>query len=590
MEIASVNDRTTVGAFLRQAERLGSRPIFHHWKAGGWVPVSWDRMRDLALRVACHLVEIGVRPGDRVLLLSPNRLEWVYSDFGIQAAGAVTVPIYPSTIPATAQRIAADSQAVAVIAADEQMANKLPPGGDLRCVLRMDRELADWEEGAFPEAQLPEVERRLAAIGPEDLATIIYTSGTTGDPKGVVLLHRNMVDMARSCLQAFSIGEEDVGLSFLPLSHVLERENGLFVGMMSGLKAYESRGIDHLVEDLRDVRPTIMVSVPRVYEKMFDRVNEQVATAPGYRRLLFNWAVKTGRRRAEGRRAFAYGLADRLVLSKLRLALTGGRLRFFVSGGAPLARDVEAFFWAIGIKILQGWGMTETTSGATSNTETAHRYGTVGKALPGVEIRIADDGEILVRGPGNMQGYFRNQSATEEVLDADGWLRTGDVGELDAEGFLTITDRKKDLIKTAGGKYVAPQPIEARLQEDPGIERAVVVGDERPYCVALIVPNWEHLRLVLKLSGPASEMVADPQVRDYMKKRVDAVNATLGSWESIKYFHLVPEDFSESSGELTPTLKVKRRVVTERYADQIAELYRAARKDSETASYEPASH
>ncbi len=590
MDIGSINERTTVGVFLRQADRLGARSMTHHWQAGRWESVSWDRMRDLALRVAGHLVALGVRPGDRVLLLSPNRLEWGYSDFGIQAAGAVTVPIYPSTLPATAQRIAADSQAVAAIVADEEMAKKLVASGQLRCILRMDRELADWAAAPFPEAQMPEVERRLAAVSPEDPATIIYTSGTTGEPKGVVLRHRNMVDMARSCLQAFSIGEADVGLSFLPLSHVLERENSVFVGIMAGITGYQSRGIDHLVEDLRDVRPTIMVSVPRVYEKMFDRVNEQVAAAPAYRRLLFNWAVRTGRRRAEGRRAFGHRLADRLVLSKLRLALTGGRLRFFVSGGAPLAKDVETFFWAIGVKILQGWGMTETTSGATSNTETAHRYGTVGKALPGVEIRIAGDGEILVRGPGNMEGYFRNEGATAEMLDADGWLRTGDVGELDPEGFLTITDRKKDLIKTAGGKYVAPQPIEARLQEDPGIERVVVVGDERPYCVALIVPNWEHLRPLLRLSGPVSEMVVEPEVRDYVQKRVDALNANLGSWESIKYFHLVPEDFSEAAGELTPTLKVKRRVVTERYADQIAELYVSARKQSEAAAFEPASH
>jgi long-chain acyl-CoA synthetase len=590
VDIASISERTAVGVFLRQADRLAGRPFMHHWEAGRWEPVSWDRMRNLALRLACHLVEIGVRPGDRVILLSPNRFEWVYSDFGIQAAGAVTVPIYPSTMPATAQKIAADSQAVAAIVADEQLAGKLKAGGDLRHILRMDRELGDWAEEAFPEAQLPEVERRLAAVGPEDRATIIYTSGTTGEPKGVVLLHRNMVDMARSSLQAFSIGEDDVGLSFLPLSHVLERESGLFVGVMAGLTAYESRGIDHLIEDLHDVRPTVMVSVPRVYEKMFDRVNAQVAAAPGYRRFLFNWAVGTGRRRSEGRPAPGHWLADRLVLSKLRLALTGGRLRYFVSGGAPLAKDVEAFFWAIGVKILQGWGMTETTSGATSNTETSHRYRTVGRALPGVEIRIADDGEILVRGPGNMEGYFRNERATAEMLDSDGWLRTGDIGELDSEGFLTITDRKKDLIKTAGGKYVAPQPIEARLQEDPGIERALVVGDGRPYCVALIVPNWEHLRPVLKLSGSASEMVNDPQVHDYVQKRVDAVNAMLGSWESIKYFHLVPEDFSEAAGELTPTLKVKRRVVTDRYTAQIDELYASARKHSETASYEPASH
>jgi long-chain acyl-CoA synthetase len=586
VDIGAISDRTVPGIFLRQAARLGDRVFLHHWTGERWEPMSWDRMRDLALRVATRLVDLGIQPHDRVLLMSPNRIEWSYTDLGIQCAGAVSVPVYASSTEETTQQIAANSEAVVAVAAGEEEAAKLRSAAGLRCVVTMDRDLAGWASGEFLDRHRPEVERRLAGVQPDDLATIIYTSGTTGEPKGVVLLHRNLIDMARSCLQAFTIGEQDVGLSFLPLAHVLERESSFVVGMMAGTSGYLARSIEGLVDDLRDVRPTIMVSVPRVYEKMFDRVNEQVAAAPALRRMLFNWAVATGRRRAEGRPAPGYALADRLVLSRLRTALTGGRLRFFVSGGAPLARDVEAFFWAIGVKILQGWGMTETTSGATSNTETEHRYGTVGRALPGVELRVAEDGEILVRGPGIMQGYFRNEQATAEVLDAEGWLRTGDVGELDDGGFLTLTDRKKDLIKTAGGKYVAPQPIEARLQEDPGVERALVIGDGRPYCVALMVPNWEHLRGALRLAGTAgrAELAEDPRVRDYLQARVEAVNAGLGSWESIKYFHVVPEDFSEAEGELTPTLKVKRRVVTERHAREIDELYRSRRTRHEASA------
>ncbi len=578
-------ERTTLGVFLRQVERLGDRPLVRHHSGEGWVAVTWSQMRDRALRVAARLAALGVRPHDRVILMSPNRVEWIFCDLGIQAAGAVTVPIYPSSPPEAAQQIAGDCEAVVAITSDREMAARLSTGGSLRCIVTMDDDVATWSGEELTPPAIEDIERRLAALEPDDIATIIYTSGTTGAPKGVVLLHRNMVDMGRSCLEVFDISEEDVGLSFLPMSHVLERVSSQFVGMMAGLSAYMSRGVDSLVDDLREVRPTIMVSVPRVYEKMFDKVNEQVGAAPPHRRLIFRWAVGVGRRRAEGRRAPGYRLADRLVLGKLREALTGGRLRFFVSGGAPLAREVEEFFWAIGIKILQGWGMTETTSGATSNTEAAHKYRTVGRALPGVELRIAEDGEILVRGPGVMQGYFRNPAATEEVLDAGGWLRTGDVGELDADGFLTITDRKKDLIKTAGGKYVAPQPIEARLQEDPGIERAVVVGDERPYCVALIVPNWESLKGTLGLSGSPTGWVRDERVRSYVQKRLDAVNAGLGSWESIKYFELLPDDFSEEAGELTPTLKVKRRVVTQRRASEIDALYASNRRAAGARSH-----
>jgi len=261
------------------------------------------------------------------------------------------------------------------------------------------------------------------------------------------------------------------------------------------------------------------------------------------------------------------------VLGRLREPLTGGRLRFFLSGGAPLATEVEEFFWAVGIKILQGWGMTETTSGATSNTEDHHKFGTVGRALPGYELKIAKDGEILVKGPGVMLGYFRNEKATEEVL-SDGWLQTGDVGEIDADGFLKITDRKKDLIKTAGGKYVAPQPLEAQLQDQSIIERAVVIGDERPYCVALIVPDWQAVKSELRLSGDPKQLVEDEKLRGRVQQIVDQINKDVGSWESIKQFKLLPEDFSEEAGEMTPTLKVKRRAVQERHQEEIEAMYR----------------
>jgi len=572
-----------MGVFFRQAERSGDRVVFRYWRDEAWQELTWSQMRRRTLAVAARLVRLGVQAGDRVILMSNNSIEWLIADNGIQTAAAVTVPVYPSTTARTAQQIVANSEAVLALAGSADIAGRLPAGGSLKHALLLDPEVVDWMRGEPGEAELKEIESRLRAVQPEDIASIIYTSGTTGEPKGVVLAHRNLVDKAHSGLEAFKVGEDDVELSFLPYAHVFERCDGIFVGLMAGGSAYLSRGIDHLPEDIREVRPTIVLSVPRLYEKMYQRVQQIVRDQPAFRRRIFAWGMAVGRQAArDGRTSgLRYALADRLVLKRLREQLTGGRLRFFISGGAPLAAEVEQFFWAAGIKILQGWGMTETTSGATSNTEQAHRYGTVGRALPGYDLKVAEDGEIMVKGPGVMLGYYRNERATEEVL-SDGWLHTGDVGEIDADGFLKITDRKKDLIKTAGGKYVAPQPLEAHLQDQLLIERAVVIGDERPYCVALIVPDWPAVRSELKLTGAPEQLVDNPQLQQAIQALVDAVNQDLGSWESIKYFKLLPHDFSEAAGEITPTLKVKRRVVQEVHADEIEAMYR------EGAQHKPA--
>ena len=570
LDVEAISERTVPGIFLRQVTRFTDRPLFHHFESGDWQTVSWKRIGELVLRVAAGLVAAGVQRGDRVILISDNRLEWIYCDLAIQAAGAVSVPVYPSSTPDTVAKIAANSEAVLAIAADARTAAKLETGEVLREIVVMDGGLQRWTDAEPASEHRTEVFKRLAQIGPDDVATIIYTSGTTGDPKGVVLPQRAFADMVASCLEVFDIGEGDVTLSFLPYSHVLERTSSLVIGLKAGGTAYLARGMDKLPEDLQVARPTVMVGVPRIYEKMHSLVLATVRRAPGYRQSLFHWALGVGRRVQLGQASpldhLQYPLADRLVLTPLRTRLTGGRLRFFVSGGAPLNEEVEAFFWALGVKILQGWGMTETNSGATSNTEQHHKFNTVGRAFPGVELKIADDGEILVKSPGNMTGYYRNPEATAEVLK-DGWLLTGDIGEIDADGFLKITDRKKDLIKTAGGKYVAPQPIEAELMSDPIIERAVVIGDNRPYCTALIVPDWGALK------ARDGVEAGDERVDSLLQARIDAVNAHLGSWESLKYFTVLREDFREETGELTPTLKVKRRVITERYAEQIEGMY-----------------
>ena len=553
--------------FYRQAQRLSERPLLHHHVGAGWRPKTWAETRQMVLAEASALIRAGVQAGDHVVLIAENRVEWPVSDLAIQSVGAITVPIYATTPPAVARGIAADAGAVFAIAGDEKLAAKVPTTSVMRAVVLMDRDLQQWFAAEPTAAELEEIARRLEGLGPDDIASVIYTSGTTGEPKGVELAHRSFVDMARGELEAFPLGETDIALSWLPLSHVFERTN-FFICMSMGGQVYMSRGVDHLAADIGEVHPTVMTGVPRVYEKMHAAVIERVRSSPAVRRSLFDWAIRVGRRFSHDQHAalqlqLQHRLADRLVLHALRERLVGGRLRMFISGGAALAPDVEEFFWAIGVPIYQGWGLTETCSGATSNTPNAHRFGSVGKPFRGVELKIADDGEILVKSPGNMLGYRNKPEATAEVLK-DGWLYTGDIGVIDGEGFLAITDRKKALFKTTVGKYVAPQPLEVELMRDPLIERAVVVGDGRPYVTALVVPDWDAAR---------KGGLDDAAVNQRVQKAVDAANEGHGSWERIQYFTLLREDFSEAKGELSLKLDVKRKVVQERYQEQIESMY-----------------
>ena len=568
----AIADGTTVGVFFRQAARFGDRPLVHYRASEpSWKVATWADMKRSVLAVASALVEAGVKAGDSVVLISENRVEWIYCDIAIQSVGAITVPIYPSSPPELAQKIASDSGAVLAIASGEKLAGKLVTTASLQRVARIDTDVAQW---VTQEPQrVVEVRSRLEAIKPDDVCTIVYTSGTTGEPKGAELAHRNLVDISRAILKVFPLSPDDSTLSFLPFSHVFERINGLFIGMLFGGQAWISRGTDHLAEELGEVQPTVMNSVPRVYEKMHAAVMARVREAPAVRRVLFSWAVGVGTRFAHESNPgpmlrWQHQVADRLVLAALRRRLTGGRLRFFISGGAALAREIEEFFWAIGVPILNGWGMTEVSSGACSNTLSAHRFLTVGKPFPGVELKIAADGEILVKSPGSMVGYHNNPAATAEMIK-DGWVYSGDIGELDPDGFLRITDRKKALFKTAVGKYVAPQPLEFELMRDHLIERAVVVGEGKPYVTALIVPDWDAAR---------KEGLDENGLRANIQKAVDAANAGHGNWEAIQYFELLPHDFSEADGELSLKLDVKRKVVQEHYKQQIELMYESKRK------------
>ena len=568
----AIADRTTVGVFYRQARKLQERNLFHRRDDSGWTPNTWGAVREMVLAEAAALIRAGLKPGDHVLLISENRLEWPVSDLAIQTAGGITVPVYATTPPPVVEIIAANSGAVMAIAADEALAAKVP--ASVKPVFRLDREVAGWYEQAPTEAEIAEIRQRLAEVKPDDIASVIYTSGTTGEPKGVELAHRSFVDGARSVLDAFPMTEGDIFLSWLPLSHIFERQT-LFISLTLGSQVYLSRGVDHLTDDIGEVKPTVMTGVPRVFEKMHAAVMERVRAARADRQRLFAWAVKVGARFAHQTSpgpllGFQHRVAGRFVLAPLRQRLVGGRLRFFVSGGAALAQDVEEFFWAMGVPIFQGWGMTETCSGATSNTPGAHKFRTVGKPFPGVELKIADDGEILVKSPGNMVGYRHKPEATAEML-RDGWIYTGDIGNIDADGFLSITDRKKSLFKTAVGKYVAPQPLEFDLMHDPLVERAVVIGDGRPYVTALVVPDWDAVR---------KQGMDDAALKAHVQATVDSVNKDRGNWETIKYFTLLKEDFSEAKGELSLKLDVKRKVVQEHYQEQIEAMYSGRKKPS----------
>ena len=561
-----IADRTTVGVFFSQAAALSGRPLIHYRSGDAWKTHTWSDMKRDAIAVASALIDLGVKQGDRVILMAENRLEWLYCDFGIQTAGAVTVPIYPTTSLDVIRKIIANSEAVIGIAGDSKLAAELPVGGALRKVVTMDSDVATWT--ARRPTQLAEIATRLANVKPDDLCTIVYTSGTTGDPKGVELAHRCLVDVSRAALKVFPLGPQDSTVSFLPYSHVFERINSIFVGLCFGGQAWISRGADFLLADIAEAQPTVMCSVPRVYEKMYGTVMSMVRQAPAYRRGLFSWALEVGRKRNVEKQNGAvlnaqYRLAERLVLAPLRKRLTGGRLRFFISGGAALSREVEQFFWSMGVPILNGWGMTEMSSGATSNTLTEHKFLTVGKALPGIELKIAEDGEILVKSPGNMLGYHHNPQATAETM-RDGWIYTGDIGEIDGDGFVRITDRKKALFKTAGGKYIAPQPLELALMKDQLIDRAVVVGEGRPYVTALIVPDWQ----AAKQRG-----LDEAAVNAHVQQVVDSENRHFGHWETIKYFTLLAHDFTEQTGELSLKLDIKRKVVAEHFAVQIEAMY-----------------
>jgi len=586
---------TIPAQFLHSVETYNKKAAFRHKRDGHWIDVSHRDVLDRVHNAAIALKSLNLAKNDRVALLSENRLEWVIADQAILSAGCVNVPVFP-TLPASQLEFILENAEVRAIfvSSTEQLEKVLSVRGQLPMLkdvivfdddARVDGVItldAMIEKGRVADDR-PTLESMIATIGKNDWASIIYTSGTTGTPKGTVLTHWNFMSNVHSVLDVIYIDEHDSCLSFLPLSHVFERTGGYYAMMTHGVTIAYAESIEAIADNLREISPTIVCSVPRVYEKMYGRVLDAVEQGSGLKQKLFQWAVKTGRefvsQKIAGRVAASTKgkkrVATALVFKKFK-ARTGGRLKFFISGGAPLSREIAEFFYAAGIPILEGYGLTETSPIITVNTMKDFRFGTVGKPIGGVEVRIAEDGEILARGDNVMHGYFKRPDLTAEVIK-DGWFCTGDIGHLDEDGFLVITDRKKDIIVTAGGKNVAPQPIEGRIKQSPFVGEAILIGDKRRFISALIVPNFEKLTAWaqsndLDTSSMASLIQTDA-VKALFAKEFDAAISGLAPFEQPKKFAMINRELAVDSGELTPSLKVKRRVIEEKFRALIDDMY-----------------
>jgi long-chain acyl-CoA synthetase len=593
--------------YFRFAAASGKAELLVSKVGGAWTPLSAAEFGERTQGLALGLALLGVDRDDRVAILSENRPEWPMADFATLSLGALTVPIYTSYLAPQVEYILRDSLAKVIVVSNAIELQKVVDVRDrcpeLKHVIVLEH--VPWSVGkatpfetvvqkglAALRADPGAFEERVSSVLPGDLATLIYTSGTTGEPKGAILTHENFVANVAACSALFDIGDDTTALSFLPLSHVFERMvDYLYFSRAATITYAES--IDKLSENFVEVRPHCFAAVPRVYEKMLARVQAAVEKAPAPRRAIYSWSVKTGARRlavlgAGEKPGFflrlKYALAGRLVFGKIQARL-GGRFRFAISGGAPLSRDVAAFFWGAGVEVYEGYGLTETAPVLACNRPGEWRLGTVGRAIPGVTLRLAADGEVLAKGPNVMEGgYWRKTEETDRVFDEEGWFLTGDIGSFDVDGFLTLTDRKKEILINAYGKNIAPAPIEAALRSVRYVSSAVLIGDRRKFLSALIVPNFERLESWALSSGVAfrnhDELVKDPRARSLIRQTIDIVNGDEPHERQIRAFTLLKDDFTVEDGELTPTMKIKRRVVAEKYRDVIDRMYAEAEESS----------
>ena len=577
-----------------------TRPLMLRKVEGKFAPLLYSEVREMVAQFYHGLAELGVTRGDRIAILSENRPEWVITDLATLYHGAVDVPIFPSQTAKQVEYILKDAGvSVAVVSNRFQLTKLMKIRGEvksLRHVIVMNemddmpddvlRFSAVLESGRKEHRQHPNALREaVVTVKPEDLCTIIYTSGTTGNPKGVMLTHGNFVSNVMASTEVIHIGDEDLLLSFLPLCHVFERMAGFYVAMSCGATIAYAESVETVAENMVEVRPTVMVAVPRLFERIYNRIARMVEKDSAAKRKIFYWAVDVGRRHVQEEKHGGAGLllrsqhalASRLVFSKLR-ERTGGRIRFFVSGGAALPRALGEFFEAVGLTIVEGYGLTESSPVIAVNRLGQHRFGSVGQPIPGVEVKIAEDGEILTRGSHVMKGYYNNRKATEEAIDEDGWLHTGDVGMLDEHGYLYITDRKKHLFVSSGGKNIAPQPIESLFANSEYIDQFVLIGDKRMYLTALIVPDFDVLREYADSHGipyrDQTELVRNEEIRRLIEGTIQSRQKDLANFEKVRRFTLLEQPFTIESGEMTPSLKIRRKAVEERYHDQIESMYR----------------
>ena len=583
---------TLISMFEDAVQQYGNKPALAHKPRGGtYQDTSYSEFGASVDAFSKGLNALGVQKGDRIAILSENRPEWAISDFGILKAGAVNVPMFSTLTAAQVGYILKDSGAKIICVSTEKQLEKVTSIRDevptLEQVIIFDAIEGETQEGVIQFTAACEMAgEEVGSDSQEDeVATIIYTSGTTGNPKGVMLTHANFISNLQACKSLIDVRETDVLLSFLPLSHVFERLGGHYVPLFSGAKIAYAESTFTVAQNMKDVAPTVMLSVPRLYETMHERILRAVQEGSSLKQKIFHWGVSVGSAVSsaiqQGKKPSAIlqlqqGIADKLVFAKLKAA-TGGRLRFFVSGGAALPQSIAEFFHAAGILILEGYGLTETSPVISMNHPEKWKFGTVGVSVPGVEVQIAEDGEILTRGPHVMKGYFNNESATTEVIDEDGWFHTGDIGIIDEDGFVKITDRKKNIIVLSNGKNVAPQPIESELVRSPFISQIMVIGSERKNLAALIVPNFDALKAWGSENGvntdDLSAMLQTREVQQHIQSEIRSCLTDFADFEQVRRFTLLEKEFSQEDDEMTPTLKLKRNVIMERYSDVVEGMY-----------------
>jgi long-chain acyl-CoA synthetase len=585
--------------------KIADHPLMKQKINNEWTSISYSQFGEATESFAFGLSTLGIKRGDKIAIISENRPEWVYSDMAILGIGGIDVPLYPSLTSDTVEFILNNSESIGIIASNKFQLNKiLKIRKNCRylkfIIVISEKDMVTGEPNLYTFKEVQErgkvfkkerpffFRENLKLAKEEDLCTIIYTSGTTGEPKGVMLSHKNIVSNVMGASESIPFNKEDIFLSFLPLCHIFERMAGYYTAFSAGATIAYAESIEAVAQNMAEIKPTIVTTVPRLFERIYSKIKKNVDSQPEKKQKIFNWAVEVGRQYVRAKKAdkvsitlaIKHKTAETLVFKKLKEKM-GGRLRFFVSGGAALPRELGDFFEAIGVLIVEGYGLTESSPVIALNRVDDYKFGTVGKVFPGVEVKIAADGEILARGPNIMQGYYKNKKETEATVK-DGWLYTGDIGVFDAEGFLMITDRKKHLFKTSGGKYIAPTPIENLFLGSKYIDQFVLIGDRRMFLSALIVPDFDAIKEYADSNKIAYSKVEDltqnKEIYDLIEKDLEQFQKQLANFERVRKFVLLEQPFSLESGEITPKLSLRRKVIEERYGSLIDEMYKGREK------------